>query len=187
MGHRIVLTSPSSHSKEKDPSWKHPHTLLCVVLVVHRILLTLPSSNCKEKDPSWKHPHTLPFVIRVVHRIVLTFPVLTPKRKTHHQGPPGDPFLPLTNDIAFPRNVTSAKTVYPGLNKSYNRHMIVPFCPSVRNAHSTHLKFKTETYTPKRVSYNCKTRKIDSLLLSEKQRETEKTNKLSSTTPNVLK
>jgi hypothetical protein len=33
-------------------------------------------------------------------------------------GPPEDPFLPLTNDIAFPRNITSAKTVYPGLNKS---------------------------------------------------------------------
>ena len=67
------------------------------------------------------------------------------------QGPPGDPFLPLTNDIAFPRNITSAKTVYPGLSKSYNRHMTVLFCPSVRNAHSTHLKFKTVTYTPKRV------------------------------------
>ena len=31
--HRIVLTLPSSHSREKDPSWKHPHTLLCVVHV----------------------------------------------------------------------------------------------------------------------------------------------------------
>ena len=69
-----------------------------------------------------------------------------------HQGPPEDPFLPLTNDIVFPRNMKSAKTVYPGLNKSYNRHMIVLFCPSIRNTHSTHLKFKTETYTPKRVS-----------------------------------
>ena len=67
------------------------------------------------------------------------------------QGPPEDPFLPLTNDIAFPRNITSAKTVYHGLNKSYSRNMILLFCLSVRNAHSTHLKFKTETYTPKRV------------------------------------
>ena len=68
------------------------------------------------------------------------------------QGPPGDPFLPLTNDKAFFRNITSAKTVYPGLNKSYNRHMIVFFCPSVRNGYSTHLKLKTETYGPKHVS-----------------------------------
>ena len=60
--HRIVLTLPSSHSKEKDPSWKHPHTLLCVVRVVHKIVLTSLSSHFKEKDPSWKHPHTLLFV-----------------------------------------------------------------------------------------------------------------------------
>ena len=65
MGHRIVLTSPSSHSKEKDPSWKHPHTLLCVVHFVHRIVLTSPSSHFREKDPSWKHPHTLLCVVRV--------------------------------------------------------------------------------------------------------------------------
>ena len=70
---------------------------------------------------------------------------------TSQQGPPEDPFLPLTNDIAFPKNITSAKMVYPSLNKSYNRHMILLFCPSVPNAHSTHLKFKTETCTPKRV------------------------------------
>ena len=79
----------------------------------------------------------------------------------HQQGPPGDPFLPLTNDIAFPRNIASAETVYPGLNKSYNRHMIVLFCPSVRNAHSTHLKFKMETYTPKRVFLKLQISKID--------------------------
>ena len=69
---RIVLTLPSSHSKEKDPSWKHPRTLLYVVGVVHIIALTSPSSHSKEKDPSWKHPHTLLCVVHVVHRIVLT-------------------------------------------------------------------------------------------------------------------
>ena len=31
LGHRIMLTSPSSHSREKDLSWKDPHTLLWVV------------------------------------------------------------------------------------------------------------------------------------------------------------
>ena len=33
LGHRIMLTSPSSHSREKDLSWKDPHTLLWVVCV----------------------------------------------------------------------------------------------------------------------------------------------------------
>ena len=73
-GHRIVFTSPSSHSKEKDPSWKHPHILLYVVRVVHRIVSTLPSSHFKEKDPSLKQPHTLLYVVHVVCRIGLTLP-----------------------------------------------------------------------------------------------------------------
>ena len=60
-----MLTLPSSHSREKDPSWKHPHTLFCVVRVVHRIVLTLPSSHSREKEPKWKHPHTLFCVVRV--------------------------------------------------------------------------------------------------------------------------
>ena len=43
--HKIELTSPSSHCREKEPPWKHPFTLLCVVRVVHRIVLTSPSSH----------------------------------------------------------------------------------------------------------------------------------------------
>ena len=71
--HRIVVTLPSFYSKENDPSWNHPHTMLCVVCVVQRIVLTSPSSYSKEKDP-WKHPHTQLYVVCFVHRIVLNLP-----------------------------------------------------------------------------------------------------------------
>ena len=63
---------PSSHSRAKEPQWKHPHTLLCVIRV-HKIVLTSPSSHSRGKEPQWKHPHTLLCVIRV-HKIVVTSP-----------------------------------------------------------------------------------------------------------------
>ena len=75
----IVLTLPSSHSKEKEPSWKHPHTLLCVVHVVHRIVITSPSSYSRAKDPSWKHAHILDRVLQVPR----FQPHQPPQKKTH--------------------------------------------------------------------------------------------------------
>ena len=53
--HRIVLTLPSCHSREKDPSWKHPNTLLYDVCV-HRIVLTWQSSHSREKAPHGSIP-----------------------------------------------------------------------------------------------------------------------------------